>query len=183
MNKFNWVLIVYILLLPISISAIKSEINYTHKSLKKEIEKNWNSDINALIEIQVGSNLPFQGKFFKISETSNSFVYVGRVNSCRAGGCSINSDSYGPSEYFDYYIFFDDIGAVKLMKIYNYAASHGHEVMAKGWLKQFRGYDTKTKLEVGKNIDSISGATISVNAITNDVKEKTNLLLNYLNKL
>lgn len=86
------------------------------------------------------------------------------------------------TEYFDYFILFDSECAIKLTRIYNYAATHGHEVAAKGWLKQFAGYNGTDTLEVGKNIDAISGATISVYSITEDVQLKTILLKNYLCK-
>ncbi len=162
-------------------NAGQSKIDYAHKSLKKEIEKTWNRDINDLIEIGVHAELPYQGKFFKVPGTDNKIVYVGRVNSCRVGGCSIDQDAYGPSEYFDYFIFYDEHANIELVKIFNYAATHGHEVMAKGWLKQFRGFNHQKELEVGKNIDSISGATISVHAITEDISEKTKMLISYIN--
>jgi hypothetical protein len=71
---------------------------------------------------------------------------------------------------------------VELVKIFNYAATHGHEVSAKGWLKQFAGYNGSDTLQVGKNVDAISGATISVYGITLDVQMKTILLKNYLCK-
>ncbi len=35
-------------------------------------------------------------------------------------------------------------------------------------------------MTVGKNIDAVSGATISVNAITDDITDKTELLKNLL---
>lgn len=59
-------------------------------------------------------------------------------------------------------------------------ATHGHEVSAKGWLKQFIGYNGNESLQVGKNVDAIIGATISVYGITRDIKEKTVLLMNFL---
>ena len=47
---------------------------------------------------------------------------------------------------------------------------------AKGWLKQFTGYNGTSQLEVNKNVDAISGATVSVYAITDDVIAKTEIL-------
>jgi Na+-translocating ferredoxin:NAD+ oxidoreductase RnfG subunit len=79
-------------------------------------------------------------------------------------------------EYFDYYIIFDQALKVEKIRVYNYQATHGHEVGGKGWLKQFIGYKGETKLEYGKNIDSISGATISANAITYNVQESSRYL-------
>lgn len=65
---------------------------------------------------------------------------------------------------------------VELVKVFNYQATHGQEVSAKGWLKQFIGFDGRKPLTVGKNIDAISGATISAYGITLDVQDKTTLL-------
>ena len=45
--------------------------------------------------------------------------------------------------------------------------------MVKGWLNQFIGYDGTKTLRVGKEIDSISGATISAYGITTDIQQKT----------
>lgn len=116
------------------------------------------------------------GKFFRIS-CSNAYyiVYAGRVNSCRAGGCSIVK-SENEYEFFDYFIIYNSDLSVEQVTVYNYEATHGHEITSRSWLKQFIGYTEGTKLEPGKEIDAISGATISVNAITEDVKEKTELL-------
>jgi Na+-translocating ferredoxin:NAD+ oxidoreductase RnfG subunit len=71
---------------------------------------------------------------------------------------------------------FDKTKSVTSVVVYNYEATHGQEITAKGWLKQFLGYNGSRNLVVGKNIDSISGATISVNAITADIARNTALL-------
>jgi Na+-translocating ferredoxin:NAD+ oxidoreductase RnfG subunit len=65
---------------------------------------------------------------------------------------------------------------VKLVRVFNYAATHGQEVAIRKWLDQFSGYDGGKPLRVGKEIDAISGATISVYAIVADVSEKIMLL-------
>ena len=123
-----------------------------------------------------------QGKYFVVSDKKNvsqiNYMYIGRVNSCRAGGCSISMDSNEnfETEYFDYFILFDLECTVQLVRVFNYAATHGHEVSAKGWLKQFSGYNRTDTLEVGKNVDAISGATISVYAIAIDIQLKTEIL-------
>jgi Na+-translocating ferredoxin:NAD+ oxidoreductase RnfG subunit len=122
------------------------------------------------------------GKFFELSNfqlNSNvKYLYVGRVKSCRAGGCSINNNATQgyDSEYFDYFILYNKNGAVELVRVYNYQATHGQEVTIKSWLKQFKNYDGSTALTVGKNVDAISGATISVNGLTADIEHKTAIL-------
>ncbi len=122
------------------------------------------------------------GKFLKFTspEGGNIIAYIGRVNSCRAGGCSNPSlaGTEDESEYFDYFILFDSEKKVKLVRVYNYAATHGQEVAVKKWLDQFTGHGSGQPLRVGKEIDAISGATISVYAIVADIQEK----IRFLNK-
>jgi len=162
----------------------QGEIDYQNKRLINSLKKNGITGFSRLKEIN--SNLKgqpeIQGKFFSLlnkSEVSGiEYVFIGRVNSCRAGGCSISGStpSNQESEYFEYLILYDSYKTVKMVEVYNYAATHGYEITAKGWLKQFAGFSGKDTLEVNKNIDAISGATISVFAITNDVQLKTKLL-------
>ncbi|WP_185968997.1 FMN-binding protein [Carboxylicivirga sp. M1479] len=162
-----------------------SSVNYEHKAIHKTLIKTCKLINPELLEMNIPTEVSskMEGKFFNIqSDNTNSEIthcYIGRVNSCRAGGCSAPSANPigGDSEYFDYMVFYNHKHEVVLVKVFNYQASHGHEVTAKGWLKQFIGYDGKDeKLEVGRNIDSISGATISVNGITSDIENKTKIL-------
>lgn len=160
------------------------DIDYQNKRLLANLKKNGISDISRLEEINSGlkTAAELQGKFYSVPKGGEvspvKYVYVGRVNSCRAGGCCItgNTSVNGESEYFDYFIFFDSTKTVSLIEVYNYHATHGYEITAKGWLKQFVGFSGKDTLLVNKDIDGISGATISVFAITEDVQEKTRLL-------
>ena len=164
-------------------------INYEPRALKKDISKLWDTEEIALQEIQVPDSiyndlLLDKGKIFSLISSVDQlgFAYVGRIYSCRSGGCgtddtpveivSINEDF----EYFDYFIIFDKALTVKKIRVFNYQATHGHEVGGKGWLRQFVGYKGDEKLEYGKNIDSISGATISANAITYNVQESCRYL-------
>lgn len=114
----------------------------------------------------------------KSNETELGYLYFGRVNTCRNGGCENPAffDATASSEFFDYMILFDNHKTVVSVAVYNYEATHGQEITAKGWLKQFFGYQNGQKLEAGKSIDAISGATISVEAIVNDIKIHTALL-------
>jgi hypothetical protein len=123
----------------------------------------------------------YKGSFYEVrghSDHKYKYAYLGRVNSCRAGGCSVHHfpEEVQNSEYFDYFVLFDSSCTVLFVKVYNYQASHGHEITAKGWLKQFVGYNGQNSLVAGKSIDAISGATISVNVITHDIEDKTNIL-------
>lgn len=171
----------------------QSGIDYDHRKINKEIEKLWGVEQASIKEISIPDSIKngnyIQGKYFVVTDKLNvsqiNYMYIGRVNSCRVGGCSIPMDSHKnfESEYFDYFILFDSAISIQVVRIFNYAATHGHEVSAKGWLNQFSGYNGSDTLQVGKNIDAISGATISVYGITEDVQLKTQILLKLNNKV
>lgn len=182
--KFKSGILLIACFLSLAFSAGQAEINYKHKTLTKALEKAGITDYSVVEEIvlpdSVMSSNSVNGKYFLVNKSVSQYkyIYVGRVNSCRAGGCSITNElpHDSNSEYFDYYILFDTSKAVQTVKVFNYQASHGQEITAKGWLKQFNGHDGSEPLQVDKNVDAISGATISVYAITYDVEMKTEIL-------
>ncbi len=163
----------------------QTEINYRHKTLIRSLEKEGITDISAIKEYAIPDSISSQqsihGKYFQVDSSIASqckYIYIGRVNSCRAGGCSNTNyiSEEGTSEYFDYFILFDNKKSVQLVNVFNYQSTHGQEVTAKGWLKQFIGHNGSEPLRVDKNIDGIAGATVSVYAIIHDVELKTEIL-------
>lgn len=166
-----------------------TDVDYKPALLLRELDKLSGIEGFLLREIELSETLSAKnrvnGKFFEVicSGKRTCTVYIGRVTCCRAGGCSnqLTTGIETESEYFDYFILFDLQGRIISVRVYNYAATHGQEVTAKGWLNQFLGFDGNKNLRIGKEIDSISGATISVNGMVADVQEKT-ALLNSINK-
>jgi Na+-translocating ferredoxin:NAD+ oxidoreductase RnfG subunit len=162
----------------------QEEIEYQHRALKRALSKDGVSDFSQISEVNVENSVQkkhsIQGKFFEVTSNAGKYKYVftGRVNSCRSGGCSVSTqgDNGGDHEYFDYFILFDEDKTVQSVKVFNYQATHGYEITSRGWLKQFTGHDGSEPLQVNKNVDAISGATISVHAITADVEMKTEIL-------
>ena len=70
-------------------------------------------------------------------------------------------------EPIKYAITLDKDLSVKNVKILEFKSEYGIEIKSKSWLKQFNGYEGK-QLTYGKNIDAITGATISANELTED---------------
>lgn len=181
-------LILVFLFCSFSFVSKSQEINFSPKTLKKDIQKIWEVEQVELDEIRVPDSLYNnilldKGKIYHTASADKNlgFAYIGRIYSCRMGGCSMDegqdvAHADESFEYFDYYILFNTSLEVEKIRVFNYQATHGHEVSGKGWLKQFIGYKGETKLEYGKNIDSISGATISANAITYNVQESSRYL-------
>ncbi len=178
--------IAFFLIISSSVLFSQSDIDYNNKSLFNKLQKlNNNNDIHLkeiIIRDSILKKYRIHGKYFFISDSiftnQIKYVYIGRVNSCRTGGCSISRKVQTDEnhEYFDYFILYDSAFTIKLIKVFNYQATYGQEVRVKGWLKQFIGYNGNNDLQVGKDVDAISGATISVLGITFDIQVRTKIL-------
>ena len=165
-------------------------IDFCPKALTNEFKKISGDHKIELKELSFNNSLSNlkMGKFFYLPESCMvlgfKYVYIGRVQTCRAGGCSLYNDSPDQAkEFFDYYILYNEQATVQKIKVFNYQSSHGQEGTASSWLKQFKTYDGHNSLVVGKNIDALSGATISVDATVTDIEDKTKLLQKLLNGL
>lgn len=156
---------------------VPADLNFSHRLFVKEIESQFSASEGELLDITsaLAGDSELQGRYYQVGTGQPvGFAYVGRVNTCRSGGCSGDQNSSQlASEFFDYFILFDRSGKVLQVRVFNYQATHGHGITSRGWLRQFNGYNGSKKLEPGKNIDAISGATISVRSITFDVEEKS----------
>lgn len=164
---------------------VHNEIDYNNRVFVRELQSAFKVEPNNLQKMKIrepGDQKDFSGEFFIIGEPEVAgYAYLGRVNSCRAGGCSNGQTvADGAAEYFDYFILYDGTGKILQVRVFNYQASHGHGINSRGWLRQFVGYKGDKKLEPGKNVDAVSGATISVKAIAEDIESKTVMLKNNL---
>ena len=68
-----------------------------------------------------------------------------------------------------------------MSEIVKYREQYGGGVKSEDWNEQFEGKDDNSDFTVGKEISSISGATISVNSVTKGIK-KLSLIFNELKK-
>lgn len=147
------------------------------KKIDRAVSKIWKVEDFELIKDDINNqkNCFENGCWLKVKSKGKDvgMVYVGRVNSCHAGGCSIEpeSESSLSFEFFDYFLLVDNSGKVLWVKVYNYQATQGHEVMSRGWLNQFKGLTKNEKLIFGRDIETISGATVSASAITTDIQQ------------
>ncbi len=161
-----------------------NDIDYNNKLIVKTLQKYGNAVVMQELDIRFELDED-KGKFFSLSgnELKNgvNYLYVGRVNSCRSGGCSSSEKSANIDfEYFDYFILYDYNCSVVQVKVFNYQATKGHEITVGWWLNQFIDYDGSSDLIVGKQIDGISGATVSALSITHDITCNTKLLKKHI---
>ena len=77
----------------------------------------------------------------------------------------------GKSMPITFLAIFDDTGTIFDLSIIKYREAYGGEVGNKNWLAQFTHFNDTTDFKVGKNIDGISGATISVHSLSKGIQK------------
>ena len=89
---------------------------------------------------------------------------------CKVGGCAAPSNPNAQSyETFDYIVVYDTDLNIKKVDIANYGGEYGYEICRQKWLSQFIGKNRGFELE--KNIDGISGATVSATFLIDDLND------------
>lgn len=87
---------------------------------------------------------------------------------CRIGGCAAptnpNVQSY---ETFDYMVVYDTNLSIIKVEVAEYSGQYGYEICRAKWLEQFIG--STLGFELNKNIDGISGATVSAQYLIDDL--------------
>ena len=143
--------------------------------IKKEISTVFNIETFTkealVVPSEVNNELPIKindTNFFKIihEHAVIGYYYFGKA--------------YGKADFFDFIVIFDKELIVSKVKVVTYREDHGGEVGSKRWLKQFIGTSSEKKLEYQQDIAGISGATISVKSMMNEVNKllKTVTILN-----
>jgi hypothetical protein len=94
---------------------------------------------------------------FKITEEHENRGYI------------LSTEAKGRFDYFDYSVYFSEELVVKGLIVTVYRSTHGAAICQKKWLSQFNGYDGE-ELNLGKEIDAISGATFSAESMVQDIQ-------------
>ena len=108
------------------------------------------------------------------------YLYKKNAKSCKTGGCT-NGNLVNEYESYTFIILYNIDFTIKKVKVIDYNSSYGYEIMAKSWLKQFIGKGKKD-LVIDSDVDAISGATISVQSIVNEVNKVNRIIRNYFIK-
>jgi len=122
--------------------------NFTKESIKIT------NELNEVLPLKLSET-----NFFKINNEGSiiGYYYLG--------------SAYGKAAYFDYLVIFNKDLIVSKVKVLTYREDHGGEIKSKRWLKQFNEKSTDKNLKYQEDIVGISGATISVKSMTNDVNK------------
>ena len=94
-------------------------------------------------------------------------------------GIAILDNVLGKSLPITFLSCFNSDGQLIKAHIVKYREDYGYEVGNKRWLNQFIGLDVNSDFIIGKNIDGISGATISVNSVARGINRSA-IIVEYL---
>jgi hypothetical protein len=100
---------------------------------------------------------------------SNVVYRVTRLDSLL--GFALARDVKGKDQPITFLVATDTADRLRDIDILVYREPYGGEVAYDSWRRQFRGKSSDDALQVGRDIRTISGATISVNAVTLGVRK------------
>lgn len=77
----------------------------------------------------------------------------------------------GKEQPITYLVALDSALTLRDVDVLIYREAYGGEIAYEPWRRQFRGRTPRDTLEVGRTVRGISGATISVNAVTVGIRQ------------
>lgn len=146
---------------------------YLATKMNRQLAKTFGKK-SSFVELSLPDSLRVNHSFFSISQADSSVGYaiISRALGCQIGGCESPSNQQA-FEQFYFVSAFDLNKKIICVRVLEYTSDHGYQIANKGWLKQF---EKDNHFEVGKNIDGISGATISVKSITQGVNKQLDII-------
>jgi len=108
-------------------------------------------------------------------EKAEYIFYVAR-SADHIDGYALFDREIGQHEYIDFATFFDGEGRVTRVEVVAYREPYGEAIRSQRFREQFIGKEAESGFRPGHDIDVISGATLSANAMAKAVKRATLLL-------
>ena len=142
----------------------------TKKRADKVLSKYWQDEEYLLTRVNLsGAEQP---ELYSVQQgNSRPYAFV------------LFAEAMGKVDTFTYLIIFKPEGIIEKVSVLLYRENYGGEIASKRFLKQFEGKSNGLNMEYNQDIDGISGATISVQAITRAVKENSTTFNKLINQL
>lgn len=110
-----------------------------------------------------------QSKMKSASSVSNP-LQGNRIYKASDGSYLIIDEVVGKHEMITYAVGITPSGSIQDVEIMEYRESYGYEVAELSWRKQFFGKTATDEIKLNKDIENISGATLSSKHVTDGVK-------------
>lgn len=85
-------------------------------------------------------------------------------------GRAVVTEEIGKYRPMTFLVALDDADVVRRVDLLVFRESHGYQVEGRTFMDQFAGLSRKDPIRVGKDIDAVSGATLSARGISKGVK-------------
>ncbi len=170
------IIFLYIIFIPLFISANGIE-ERTESIIKSEFGDNIEIEYSKFqINEKVKSEIEFVSKQRFFSES----IFIWSITSNDTlQALGLMDNVYGKAQPITFLTIFTLDGKIHSNHIIKYREEHGGQVANEAWNKQFVGMDNNS--DIKSNVDGISGATISVNAVKKGV-QKLLLLIGNIQK-
>ena len=147
--------------------------NYINSAYGKDIQVNfikWLLTQERKIYLEKKARMKFMFDHIYVWKITRSDTLI---------GIAILDNVLGKSLPITFLSCFNSDGELINAHIVKYREDYGYEVGNKRWLNQFIGFGVNSDFTVGRNIDGISGATISVNSVTRGINRSA-IIVEYL---
>jgi Na+-translocating ferredoxin:NAD+ oxidoreductase RnfG subunit len=155
--------LIFILYLLTGFSLLNSQDPILTKKEKKEASRIFSGELE-LEHVDLGDHNLSLDSLLKEGDRVFKFLREAEL-----AGYMLRSSAKGRYEKFDYIIFYTPDLAVLGVKVTAYRSTHGAAICQTKWLGQFQGYEGG-ELVLGRDIDAISGASISARSMVEDIQ-------------
>lgn len=146
----------------------KAEVFYSEQQIKATlfpssdlVEHPVTVDRDLLKEIKRATSARLMSKSLKVWEVREQGELTGWL---------FNAEVLGKHENILYALAVDTSGKITRLEVMEYLETHGGEVAEEHWRSQFYAKALNDPLKLGKDIDNISGATLSCRHLTDGIK-------------
>ncbi|TFH25060.1 MAG: FMN-binding protein [Bacteroidia bacterium] len=163
-KRIQWIGLVTLLIWPVFLSQAKGQIECTpHKKVVKEIIKLFGETLEVIPAPTLKDSASY-GEYF---HPGDCLYRITEQEEMR--GYMLSTSAKGRFDFFDYSVIFSEDKTVLKVIVTVYRSDHGAAICQKNWLGQFEGYHGGV-LELGRDIDAVSGGTISSTSMVNDIQ-------------
>jgi len=131
-------------------------------SFKYSSTINWTKISKSSEKVFHQENITFE----QIEDNVGMFSILAKKESI---GFLVYSKARSKNNIFDFYILYSSDKEILKVEVLNYREDHGFEICNKRWLEQFIGLGNQSEFDFKNRVDGISGATISVNSLKDEV--------------
>lgn len=156
-----------LLMLALSAGMAHADTYFTEDQVKQQLfpdaeltERPLNIDTDLLKDIKRATSARLITNSLKVWEATRQG---------NPAGWLFNAEVLGKHENIRYALALDTAGKITQMEIMEYRETHGGEVADLAWRSQLFGMSLSNKFKLGKDVDNISGATLSCRHLTDGI--------------